>query len=363
MNHTFFMEQALSLAEKGVGAVNPNPLVGAVIVKNGNIIGEGYHAKYGHLHAERNALLACGESPKGATLYVTLEPCCHHGKTPPCTDAILESGISTVVIGAPDPNPRVNGGGVKVLRDNGITVITGVLEEKCRKQNEIFFHYITKNTPYVLMKYAMTADGKIATTTGDSKWISNERSRENVHKTRHKFSAIMVGIGTVLADNPTLNTRIEKGRNPLRIICDSKLSIPIDSNIVQTAREIPTLLAHSSQNPKREKQLTDLGLTLLHLPNEQGQVCLQSLMNTLHEKAVDSVLLEGGSQLNFSMLEAKLVQKLQVYIAPKLFGGVGAKSPIGGMGISFAKDAISLSSPNITQIGDDLLLEYDVLGG
>lgn len=363
MNHIDYMQQALLLAQNGSGQVSPNPLVGALIVKGDKIIGQGYHERYGAPHAERNALANCSENPKGATLYVTLEPCCHRGKTPPCTDAIIESGITTVIIGMPDPNPKVAGGGIKILQDAGISVLVGILEEQCRKQNAVFLHYIQHKTPYVVMKYAMTADGKIATITGDSKWISNELSRGHVQHTRHALSGIMVGIGTVLADDPMLNARMKDAKNPIRIICDSKLQLPINSKIAQTAKDVPTILAHASLDNSRIRQLEDLGLTLLFLPNGQGQVDLNALMQNLHHRAIDSILLEGGSTLNFSMLTLGLVQKLQIYLAPKIFGGNGAKSPIGGTGIALAKDAISLSAPSITQIGNDLLLEYDIIGG
>ena len=363
MNHTHFMQIALELALGGLGYVNPNPLVGAVIVKDDKIIGKGFHARYGDLHAERVAFANCSESPAGATIYVTLEPCCHHGKTLPCTDAILESGISRVVIGATDPNPKVAGGGIQILRDAGIEVIEGVLEEQCKAQNAVFFHCIQRQSPYVVMKYAMTADGKIATTTGNSKWISGEISREHVHQTRHALSGIMVGIGTVMADDPLLTARVEHAKQPTRIVCDSHLSIPINNKIVQTAKEIPTIVAYAKENVRKRETLEKLGVELLCLPNESGQVDLPALMRHLHAKKIDSILLEGGASLNFSMLKAGLVQKLQLYIAPKLFGGQDAKTPIGGAGIPLVNDAITLSSPSVTPMGDDILLEYDVLGG
>lgn len=208
-NNQKYMLRAIELAKLGTGFVNPNPLVGAVIVKNGRIIGEGYHMKYGTLHAERNALKNCTESPEGAEMYVTLEPCCHYGKNPPCTDAVIASGIKKVYVGSDDPNPLVAGKGIKILRENGIEVVTHFMKEECDKLNDIFFYYITNKKPYVILKYAMTADGKIATSTGKSKWISNEASREHTHQTRKKVAAILVGIGTVLNDNPMLNCRCE----------------------------------------------------------------------------------------------------------------------------------------------------------
>ena len=246
MSDEKYMELALSLAERGAGRVSPNPMVGAVIVKNGKIIGEGWHARYGDLHAERNALADCekrGENPKGATIYVTLEPCCHHGKTPPCTDALIAAGIARVVIGSEDPNPLVAGKGIRQLREAGIEVSSGVLKEACDRLNRVFFHYITHHTPYVVMKYAITMDGKIAAYTGNSQWITGEAARQNVHRDRNRYTAIMAGIGTVLADDPLLTCRIPEGKNPTRIIADTHLQIPLDAQIVKTAREIPTILA------------------------------------------------------------------------------------------------------------------------
>jgi len=363
MTHEYWMEHALDLAVRGRGWVNPNPVVGAVIVKDNRIIGAGYHRQYGGPHAERDALENCTEDPRGAVMYVTLEPCCHHGKTPPCTDAIMKSGIATVIIGSRDPNPKVSGGGVKRLRGHGITVIEGVLEAHCDRINAPFFHYIRAITPYVVMKYAMTADGKIATVTGASRWITGTVAREHVHETRRALSAILVGAGTVLADDPLLTCRLSEGRNPLRIICDSELHIPISSQIVTTAKEIPTIIACHTAHPERAQKLTDAGCSVRPLPGPDGRVDLAALMETLHREGIDSVLVEGGAGVNYSLLEAGLVQKLQVYLAPKIFGGDRAKGPVGGQGIPWPDQAFALSAPDITPLGEDLLLEYDVLGG
>ena len=238
-----YMRRAIALARKGEGWCHPNPMVGAVIVKDGRVIGEGYHARCGELHAERNAFASLTEPAAGATIYVTLEPCCHYGRTPPCTEAIIEHQISRVVIGSRDPNPKVSGGGARVLRKAGITVEEDFLREECDALNPVFFHYITSKTPYVIMKYAMTADGKIATKTGASKWITGEKARARVHELRHACMGIMAGIGTVLADDPMLNCRIPNGRDPVRIICDSRLQIPLESNLCRTAGEIPLIVA------------------------------------------------------------------------------------------------------------------------
>lgn len=236
----FFMERALMLAGRGVGAVNPNPLVGAVVVKEGAIIGEGWHERFGGPHAERNALAGCGERAEGATLYVTLEPCCHYGKTPPCTQAILSHKIGRVVVGAPDPNPLVAGKGIRQLREAGVSVTEGVLLERCRESNRIFFHYMETKTPYVTMKYAMTMDGRTATHAGYSKWITGEPARIRVHEDRSRHMAIMTGAGTVEADDPMLNCRLPGGRQPVRLICDTHLRTSPAARVVESAGEIPT---------------------------------------------------------------------------------------------------------------------------
>ena len=361
MSHESWMQHAINLAKKGLGGVNPNPLVGAVIVKDGRLIGEGYHATYGGPHAEPMALASCTEDPRDATIYVTLEPCCHHGKTPPCTEAILKSGITTVVIGSRDPNPKVDGGGITFLRDHGITVIENILRPACDTLNAVFFHYIQNKTPYIVMKYAMTADGKIATRTGASRWITGETARAHVHQTRNALSAILVGIGTVLTDDPILTCRLpEGGRNPVRIICDSALSIPTESKIVSTAREIPTFIAYNKAAPERVRALEDRGCQLLHLPAPDGRVDLQALMEHLHSLGIDSILAEGGGALNYSLLESSLVNRLQLYLAPKIFGGGTAKGPVGGRGVALPENAFTLGPPTVTPMGEDLLIEYNL---
>jgi len=356
-----YMKRAIELAQRARGNTSPNPMVGAVIVKNDKIIGEGWHERYGELHAERNAIKNCTESPEGAEIYVTLEPCCHYGKTPPCTEAIIENKIKKVYIGSNDPNPKVSGGGIKMLRDSGIEVVTEVLKDECDSFNTIFFHYITTGLPYVVAKYACTADGKIATRTGDSKWISNEESRERVHKTRNAVSAIMTGIGTVLADNPMLNCRIENSVNPTRIICDSELKIPLDSNIIKTAKEIPTIIVCAKENAEKKSAIENSGAEVLCVPDNDGKVDLKKLMKILGERKIDSVLIEGGAELLGSALLGGIVNKLEVYIAPKIFGGNDAKTPVGGIGIEKAVDSVKLELTNSEVIGGDVLLEYDVI--
>lgn len=355
-----YMSHALTLAQKGMGYVNPNPLVGAIIVKNNKILGQGWHEKYGGLHAERNALKNCGEAPSGATMYVTLEPCCHYGKTPPCTKAIIHSGIKKVVIGSLDPNPLVSGKGVQLLKSTGIEVVEGILEEKCRKINEVFFYFIRKKLPFVTMKYAMTMDGKIATISGLSKWITCEASRENVHRHRNGYSSIMVGVGTVIADNPSLTCRIEHGRNPIRIICDTNLQTPIDSIVVKTAKEIKTIIATACGDIKKINMYSYFGCEILQLPRKDNHIELNILMKELGAQNIDSILLEGGSTLNFSALQSGIVNKIQAYIAPKLFGGEKAKTPVGGAGIMAMENCIRLKNQSIIRLGEDILIEGQV---
>ena len=355
-----YMKMALKLAECGIGAVNPNPLVGAVIVKDGRVIGKGWHAKYGGLHAERNALADCKESPKGATIYVTLEPCCHYGKTPPCTEAILQSGIRRVVTGSADPNPLVAGKGIKILQDAGLTVDTGVLKEECDALNAVFFHYIKEKTPYVVMKYAMTLDGKIATASGASKWITGEEARKNVQNDRNRYMAIMAGVGTVLADDPKLTCRIPGGRNPIRIICDSKLRTPFKSNVVAAADEGKTILATACTDEEKIRPYLEAGCEVLTIPEKEGHIDLNVLMRLLGEKGIDSILLEGGGTLNYSALKQGIVHKVQAYIAPKLFGGADAKSPVEGCGVILPADGFLILHPTIRKIGADILIEGEV---
>lgn len=351
----FFMRRALELAKQGMGHTSPNPMVGCVIVKDGKIVAEGYHEKCGEYHAERNALLSCKEDVSGCEAYVTLEPCCHHGKTPPCTDIIIERGIKKVYIGSMDSNPLVGGKGVKILQDAGIEVECGILKEECEKLNEVFFHYIEKKTPYVVMKYAMTLDGKIAAYTGDSKWVTGEEARNHVQYLRKKYSGILVGIGTVKEDNPMLNCRIEKGVNPVRIICDSNLSISMDCNIVTTAKEIKTMIAYAQADEEKKKALEQAGVILIQA-EKNGKVDIKLLLKELGAMGIDSILVEGGGGIHGSFLESGLVNKVYAYIAPKLIGGAASKTPIAGKGLEKMRDAWKLKNMEIKKIGEDLLI-------
>lgn len=367
-----YMRRAIELAKKGSGHVNPNPLVGAVIVRDGEIIGEGYHECYGQLHAERNAIANAKKrwnSLEGSTIYVTLEPCCHYGKTPPCTEAIIEEKIARVVVGSDDPNPLVSGKGFQMLREKGIEVIPHFLKEECDAMNHVFFHYIRTGTPYVAMKYAMTMDGKIACYTGDSKWVTGEESRAHVQTLRNHYKGIMAGIGTVLADDSMLNCRIEGGRDPIRIITDSHLRIPMDSQLVRTAGQQPLIVAClPDADEGKAAQLQEKGVEVLRIPGvttaditeEQKEVIsLPVLMKELGARKIDGILLEGGGQLNESALQAGIVDRIYCYIAPKIFGGAQAKTPVEGQGLTRAADAWQFNRIGMQEFGQDILLEYE----
>lgn len=362
-----YMERAIELAKKGEGGVNPNPLVGAVIVKENRIIGEGYHAKYGELHAERAAFTNLTEDAEGADMYVTLEPCCHFGKQPPCVEAIVQHRIKNVYVGSDDPNEKVGGKGIDYLRKHGIEVTTQVMKEECDAINPVFFHYITTKRPYVVMKYAMTMDGKIATSQGLSKWITGENARKRVQYSRNKYMGIMVGIGTVIKDNPMLNCRIDGGRNPVRIICDTGLNIPVSCNIVTTACDIRTIVAtgiveENSEKYEEYKTKADVlaakGIEVLGIATKDGHIDLNELMIKLGEMGIDSILLEGGGKLNYSALMADVADEIQVYIAPKIFGGENAVTPVEGDGVLLPDEAFEFDLKNVEKIDKDILLTY-----
>ena len=360
MQDTDYMRRAIGLARQGAGWTSPNPLVGAVIVKDGRIIGEGWHQRCGEAHAERNALAACTEDPRGAEMYVTLEPCCHTGRQPPCVDAIVSARIAKVYVGSADPNPLVAGKGVRILRAAGIEVVENFLREECDALNGIFFHYISTKRPLVTMKYAMTLDGKIACHTGASQWVTGEIARQHVHRQRHLHRGIMVGVGTVLADDPRLTCRIENGRDPVRIVCDSHLRTPMTANLVVTAGETPTILATCSQDAARKAEYEAAGCTVLTTPARNGRVDLPSLMAQLGRLEIDSVLLEGGGTLNWAALESGIVDRVMAYIAPKLFGGADAKTPVEGTGFDRPDQAVILKNTTITPLGCDFLMESEV---
>ena len=368
------MRRAIELAKKGGGYVHPNPLVGCVVVKDDEIIAEGYHEKYGEFHAERNALTRCKTETKGASLYVTLEPCCHYGKTPPCTEIITEKGIKKVFVGILDPNPLVAGKGVKILQDAGIEVEVGLCENEIREMNKVFLKYITTKRPYVIMKTAMTLDGKIAAYTGDSKWVTNEESRKKVHELRSELAGVVVGIGTVLADDPMLNVRLEgKHHQPVRIVVDSNLRIPVDSQLVKTAKEYRTIVATTVISTEAERNgeisfncrryldslrsLDMTGVELLECQSNNNHVDINDLMTKLGAMGIDSLLLEGGGTLNAAFLEAGCVDEVWAFIAPKIIGGEGAKTPVSGKGIDKMSDAVNLQNIDIQNINGDILIK------
>ena len=339
-----FMERAIKLAKLGIGRVDPNPLVGAVIVKDGKIIGEGYHTGYGMPHAEREAINNLTEPAQGAEMYITLEPCAHQGKQPPCTAAIIDAGIRTVYIGSSDPNPKVNGKGIWMLRHHGIEVVTGVMKKECDALNPVFFHYITTGQPYIVLKYAMTLDGKTATVSGESRYISGDFSRGRVRALRNQYPAIMVGIGTVLADDPMLDTRRQKDRVPTRIICDTHLDIPMESKIVKSAGQIKTYIAAGEESAaKKQDKIRELeveGAEVILVPEKLGQLDLISLILKLGSMGISGIMIEGGGRLAWSFIREGLVNEIVTFTAPKVFGGAGAITPVEGDGVDRIEDAI-----------------------
>ncbi len=353
------MRNSIRLAKNGYGFVAPNPLVGATIVKNGKIIGEGWHKKFGDAHAEINAINCATESVKGATIYVNLEPCSHHGKTPACSLAILRHDFKRVVIACFDPNPLVSGNGIKMLKQSGIDVETGILEKEALKLNERFFKFIQTKKPFIALKMATSLDGKIATFTGDSKWISNDKSRAFAHKLRLKYSAILVGINTVLSDDPILNTRIKNknAQNPLRIVLDSKLQISLESKILDTGIAPTWIATTNNASSFKIKQLESKGVRILICPEKDGKIDLHFLVDKLGIDGIDSLLVEGGGTVNFSFAKEKLVDKVYAFIAPKLIGGDNAKTGMEGDGFAYLSEIVELKNLRYKKIKNDLLIE------
>ncbi|MGL5254354.1 MAG: bifunctional diaminohydroxyphosphoribosylaminopyrimidine deaminase/5-amino-6-(5-phosphoribosylamino)uracil reductase RibD [Brevinema sp.] len=354
MNHSTFMARALEIAK--LGFVSPNPQVGAVIVEDNQIISEGFHRKFGGPHAEVNAINALPPQYDCslATLYVTLEPCSHTGKTPPCADLIISKGFKRVVVACRDQNPLVAGKGIEKLTQAGIEVVEGVCEQEALILNESFFYAITHKKPYIVFKAAISLDGKIATKTGESQWISNELSRSIAHEMRSRYSAIMVGVGTVLSDDPILSSRIENGRNPIRIVIDTNLRTPLTSKIVSSAKEIPTYIASNCSDPTKKKEFTDKGIHFINSDTKNGRIDLVKLINSLGEMGIDSILLEGGATIAGAMIEEKLIHKLVLFIAPKIIGG-NSYNFIDHPGIEHIKDVFHLNKPSIQLLGDDLM--------
>lgn len=352
-----FMREALQLARNAEGRTSPNPMVGAVIVRDGRIVAVGWHRKAGTPHAEVHALRMAGDLAKGATLYVTLEPCAHYGRTGPCAKAVVEAGIRRVVIAMQDPNPLVAGKGIRILREAGVEVTCGVLEEEARKLNEVFLKWITEKMPFVVLKTAMSLDGKIATRTGASQWITGEAARLRVHRYRDRYDAILVGIGTVLADDPSLTTRLPDGtgRNPVRIIVDSKARTPLVAKVVAD-KAARTIIAVTEAAPEaRVAALRAAGVEVL-IAGRGPQVDLRLLCRQLGQQDICSIFVEGGGSIGFSFLQAGLVDKLHAFIAPKLIGGRTALTPVEGEGFAELKDAVELRDMEAEQLGADLLV-------
>lgn len=351
------MQEALRIARFAGGRTSPNPLVGAVIVRDGRIIATGWHRSAGTEHAEVHALNMAGELAKGATLYVTLEPCAHYGKVPPCACAVAEAGIKRVVMAMIDPNPKVAGKGKKILEDAGIEVVCGILKKEAEKLNEAFLKWVTTGKPWVTLKTAMTIDGKIATKNGQSKWITNEVSRKKVHELRDNYDAILVGAGTVLTDNPCLTARIDdgNGKNPVRIILDSKARTPLTSNVV-TDKQAKTIIAVTgSAAEERIKALKNNGAEII-VVNSGDQVDLEELLVILGERGITSLLVEGGGTVNYSFLADGLVDKVVAFIAPKIFGGRTALTPVEGEGISDIDEAVELDDIEIINYSNDVCI-------
>ena len=357
MNDEYWMKRALRLAEKGRGRTSPNPMVGAVLIREGKAVGEGYHAKAGEAHAEIVALQAARGEARGATLYLNLEPCAHHGKTPPCAPEVIEAGVKRVVIGMEDPNPLVKGKGIEILRRGGLELEVGILERECRRLNEAFCKYILKKEPFVILKVAATLDGKIATRTGDSKWISGEASRRFVHKLRDQVDGVLVGIGTVLKDDPLLTARARGGRDPYRIVLDSRLNIPEEARVIGTSPSKAIIAATALAPKDRIEKFEKRGVQIFIFDSKEGKVDLRSCLSKLGEIGMMSLLVEGGSQVNGSFLDEGVIDKFFLFLSPKLIGDHQAPGIFGGRGVSNLHEAIALKEMKAKRIGEDILIE------
>lgn len=356
-NDEYYMKKALKLAAKGEGYTTPNPLVGAVVVKNDKIVGKGYHKKAGEPHAEVHALNQAGEKAAGATLYVNLEPCCHLGKTPACSLKIINSKISRLVVAMEDPNPVVAGKGIQDLEEAGIEIKTGVLEQEAKELNEIFIKHMTEEEPFIILKTGQTLDGYLATRTGDSRWVTNEKARKYGHQLRHKVDGILVGVGTVISDNPRLTTRLDDkdGKDPIRIVLDSKLRTPTNANIINEDSESPTFIVttedYDREKYKKLNKLNNLSIIVL-IKDSNGRIDLEQLLKELYKKEITSILIEGGGKVNHSFLETGLIDKIYCFIAPKLLGGNDGIASFNGPGVKKMNNAYELKN-----------IEYELLDG
>ncbi|MCX7816993.1 MAG: bifunctional diaminohydroxyphosphoribosylaminopyrimidine deaminase/5-amino-6-(5-phosphoribosylamino)uracil reductase RibD [Syntrophales bacterium] len=357
VNDDFFMKKALNLARRGAGYVSPNPMVGAVVVKEGRIISEGWHKFYGGPHGEIVALDKIAGNAKGSTLYVNLEPCCHHGQTPPCVNRIIKEKISRVVVGVKDPNPLVSGKGIEILRRNGITTDVGILEDQCRRLNEIFFKYIITGLPFVTVKFAQTLDGRIATTTGDSRWISSLSSLKLAHKLRSEHDAVLVGCETVIKDDPELTVRLVKGRNPIRVILDSHLRTPLTAKIFRSLEKARTMVFTTSRAPAdKMEMLKDHGIEVIAVSDDgEGVVNLKELLRTLGHMKISSILVEGGARVITNFIKEHLADRIVVAVAPKIIGkGIEA---IGDLQKRFIDEAIQFREKETRKSGEDIIFD------
>lgn len=353
MNDYDFMKLALSMAEATTGQTSPNPMVGAVLVKDHQVVGLGAHVKAGDAHAEVHAIQMAGEKSRGATLYVTLEPCSHYGKTPPCAELIIQSGIKKVFVATVDPNPQVCGNGIQRMKQAGIEVEVGLLQEEAKKLNKVFFHYASSGLPYVTVKTAISLDGKIATVTGESKWITSKEAREDVHRFRHMHDAILVGVNTIIKDDPMLTTRlINGGENPIRIILDTTLRIPLNSNVVTDKSAETYIISGNSVDPCKEEALIRQGVEIIKM--EKSFIEMKEMLKVLGERGITSIFVEGGAKVQGSFLKENAFQEVITYIAPKLIGGDNAPATFGGAGIEKIKDVPLLRFSQIDKIGNDI---------
>jgi diaminohydroxyphosphoribosylaminopyrimidine deaminase/5-amino-6-(5-phosphoribosylamino)uracil reductase len=357
MNDEQWMKRALRLAEKGRGRTSPNPVVGAVLVKRGKAVGEGYHAKLGDAHAEIVALRQAREKARGAVLYLNLEPCTHYGRTPPCVPQVIKAGVKRVVIGVEDPNPLVNGRGINALREAGLSVNVGVLEKECKRINEAFCKYILRKEPFVVLKVAATLDGKIATRNGDSRWISGEASRSFVHKLRDQADGVLVGIETVLSDDPRLTARTKGGRDPYRIVLDSRLRIPEGAKVFESFPSKVILVTTGSAPRDKIERLEKRGVRVLIVDSREGRVDLRSCLCNLGKMGVMSLLVEGGSQINGSFLDEGLIDKFFLFLSPRWMGDPQALGIFGGRGVSSLEEAVLLKEIKTKRIGEDIIVE------
>jgi len=353
-----FMRRAISLAEKGAGWVNPNPMVGALLISDNQIIAEGFHHYFGGPHAEVDLLSGSGRIPEDASMVINLEPCSHLGKTPPCVPLIVEKGIKHVIIGMADPDSQVNGNGIAYLRQHGVVVETGILEKECRTLNEHFIKFKTTGLPFVLLKWAMTLDGKIATVANASRWITGEQARKEVHLMRQRYSAIMVGVNTVIADDPLLNIRLRtmNVKHPLKIVADTTCRIPLESRVLTNDPQLTIVATSEKAENGRIKAIERTGAQVIICPVKDGRVDLSFLMQSVATMGIDSVMIEGGSTISFSALNEGIVDKVIGFVAPKLLGGEAAPAPVGGNGISSMDDAINIRDWKTRKLGNDLMI-------